>query len=636
MQIFVKNKQMERYYAGAYGQPVSTSKVDLRIAIIMVFFLLFSLAIAVQLFRLQIIRYNYYFTLASDQHEVMQKLYPVRGAIYAHDKHGESVSDVNDLYPLAMNKSLNLLYAVPKEIKDPEAVLQVLKEVFNLEEPAAQPTTAEEKVVKTEITPAKPLTAEELEKQKEDKQLVEDWRQKLNKSTDPYEPLKHFVSDKEIEILNSYQLKGIYSAREISRFYPENDIGSQLVGFVGQQAENNMLKGSYGIEGCYDKDLAGELGFLRSEKNSYGIADKELRIAKDGDSIVLTIDKTIEFYICDQLKKTIEKTGAERGSVVVINPQTGAIIAMCNEPGFDPNKYSEVKDIGFFVNNSISENYEPGSVMKPFTMAMGLDLGKVDPFMTYQDPGELIISNYPIRNFDDKSHGVRTMTQVLEESLNTGAVFVARKVGLEKFKYYLDAFGFGKRTGIDLCYEEAGNIRALADSNEIYMATASFGQGITATPIQLARALSAVVNEGKLMQPYIIDKIIDSNGEIVKQNKPVNTGQAISPKTAKLLSSMLISVVQNGHAKGAAIPGYLVGGKTGTAQVPDLVHGGYSADTIHTFMGFAPFSDPRLVAVVRLDKVKSTPYAEGSAVPLFRNIAQFVLNYLEIPPEVKN
>lgn len=644
MAILIKRKRYVSAQSANYGSTKATSRRDYRVGLILVFFILFLATMVVRLFKLQVLEHNYYVALASDQHEIFKQLYPVRGTIYVADK--EKKAEVLG-YPIAVNRNMNLLYAVPKSIKDPEAVLEVLKEVFNLKESAEAVVPAtilpEQKneiapLVETSIV----MTEEEkvlLAEKDADQKIVDTWRGKLAKKDDPYEALKHLVSDTERDKVKSYNLEGIQSSKEVTRYYPEQAFGSQLLGFVGKQSQNNILKGYYGIEGCYDKELAGETGFLRSELDNFGrwiaTAGQDFRKAKDGNNIVLTIDKSIEYFACDELAKAVAKHGAENGSLVVMDVSTGAILAMCNSPEFDPNKYNEVTNMRVFGNRAISESYEPGSVMKAITLASAIDGGKVDPFSTYVDTGELRISGYTIKNSDLRAHGLQTMTQVLEKSLNTGAAFAAKKLGLADFKKYIEGFGFGKKTEIDLCSEVAGNVKSLNDKNEIYLATASFGQGITATPIQLARAYGAIANEGKLMAPYVIDKIVDHDGNVIKETKPRVMSQIISPNTAKLVSSMLVSVVKNGHAKNAAIPGYMVAAKTGTAQMPDLVHGGYSEKTIHTFIGYAPFNKPKFVMLTKLTDPKDAKFAESTALPLWRTVAKFILDYYEVPTEVK-
>ena len=490
MPVLVKETKRVRYYS-SYDSVGRKGAKDYRIMSLGVFFVLFALAIIFKLYKLQIVEGAYYTALASDQHEIFKQLYPERGKIFFTDKKTPGTKS-DGCYPVALNKNLNLLYAVPAEVKDPDAVLEVLFEVFKLKDLANQIDKKVEVPKEPEVSSI--LTKEEIKKIESDKALITAWDERLCKEKDPYEPLKHLVEDVEIEAINSFKLEGIHSTPEMTRFYPEKKLGSQLIGFVGKQAENSMLKGYDGIEACYDKTLAGEPGFLRSELDSSGrmiaTAGKDLRQAEDGNDIYLTIDKAVEFYACNELNKAIEQYEARRGSLIAMDPQTGRIIALCNAPEFDPNKYNEYEDASIFNNNAIFESYEPGSVFKPLTLAAAIDAGKVDPFTTYVDTGELYISKFRIGNSIDTPQGVTTMTQVLEKSLNTGAVFAAQKLGLEEFKRYVEAFGFGHKTEIDLCGEDAGNITSLNDTNPVYLATASFGQGITTTPIQLVRAES--------------------------------------------------------------------------------------------------------------------------------------------------
>ncbi|MBU1132603.1 penicillin-binding protein 2 [Patescibacteria group bacterium] len=633
MAILIKKKQLVKYPGGSFCKLNKQGTADYRLIALSVFFILFFGLIVVRLFKVQVLEHNYYITLASDQHEIFRQLYPVRGNIFVQEKKGSLVSN-SKYYPLATNKNMNLLYAIPKDIKDPDAVLEVLKEVFEIEESEEEPPGENEGVENADVN----LTPEQLQ-QKKDDELIEKWRVQLAKENDPYEPLKHLASDEEMEKINSYNLEGITSIKEISRYYPEKNNGSQLLGFVGKQAENNMPVGYYGIEGCFNKTLSGEAGFLRSEMDNSGrwiaIAGKDFSKAKNGQDLVLTIDKSIQYFVCDELNKAVKDHLAENGSVIIMEPQTGKIIALCNSPDFDPNKYNEVEDIQVFNNLALTDTYEPGSVFKAITMAAALDSGKIDPFSGYEDTGEVVIGKDIIKNSDSKAHGWQTMTQVLEKSLNTGTVFVANKIGIDEFRRYVKAFGFGSKTGIDLCSEGEGNIGSLERGGEIYLATASFGQGLTTTALQLLKAYGAIANEGKLMEPYVIDSILDENGDVVKQNSPKIVGQVISPNSARLLGSMLVSVIKNGHGAKAGVPGYMVAAKTGTAQMADPVKGGYSEKTAHTLVGFAPYNNPRFVMVVKITAPKNDQFAETSAAPLFGKIAKFMLDYYDVPPDLQ-
>ncbi len=626
--------------------------------LLFLFFAIFALFITARLFKLQIVDGDYYTALAEGQHEIFRKLYPVRGNIYLSDKD-------QDRSPVAINKDMNMLFAVPEDVEEPDKVMDALKQVFNMRKYTADELTAvveEIERLEKDINYIEQFIGIDPENEEKNKKFLDEnipklealrqqhqdmiktndtldlWDKKLRKEDDPYEPLKHRVTDEEREQIENYEFAGIMFTTEITRYYPEKDTGSQVIGFVGQSDENSLLKGYYGFEGCYNKDLAGEMGFLRSEKDTRGrwiaVAGKDFREAENGHDFELTIDRSLQFFACGELKKSLEEYGAERGSVIVMEPTTGKILALCNAPEFDPNNYSKVEDISVYRNAVIMDSYEPGSVFKPFTIAAAMDQGAVDPFTGYEDTGEVKIDVYTIKNSDLKAHGWKNMTEVLEESLNTGTVFAARKIGIEEFLNYVLAFGFGKPTGVDLCLEGEGTVASLFKGHDIYLATASFGQGIMVTPLQLAAAYSAIANQGMLPNPYIVEKVFDKQGNLLRETKPTMDRQVISQETARQLSGMLVSVVKNGHATKARVEGYLPAGKTGTAQVADLESGGYSDKTIHTFAGFVPSDKPRFVIITKLDHVENVRYSSDSAAPLFSKIAKFALDYYNVPPEV--
>ncbi|MCK5460270.1 penicillin-binding protein 2, partial [Candidatus Parcubacteria bacterium] len=359
--------------------------------------------------------------------------------------------------------------------------------------------------------------------------------------------------------------------------------------------------------------------------------NSEIISAQDGADIVLTIDRAVQFKVCEELKKSIEQHSADSGSVIVINPSSGAVIAMCNVPFYDANFYNKA-DIDLFNNPIISSQYEPGSIFKAITMAAGLDSGVVNPDTVYNDEGCVKIGVETICNSDLKAHGRQTMSNVLEGSLNTGVIFVARKAGRDIFRKQVEDFGFGNPTGIELSSEAGGNISALNKKKEIYMATASFGQGVSVTSLQMVSAFAAIANNGKLMKPYLVKSIIGSDGS-EKETKPVEVRQVISKKTAILLSAMLVSVVEKGHGKRAGVEGYYVAGKTGTAQVPKKFGKGYEEDqTIGLFAGFAPVDNPRFAMLVKIDNPKDVIWAESTAAPLFGRLAKFILDYYQVEP----
>lgn len=412
---------------------------------------------------------------------------------------------------------------------------------------------------------------------------------------------------------------------QYARFYPEGSLASSVVGFLGFQ--DKIRKGQYGLEEYYEPWLSGQVGF-KNFLSQVGFGSS----ANQGSSLISTIDKNIQFFAETKLKELVEKWGASSGNVIIQDPKTGAILAMADYPNFNPNEYFNYS-LKEFINPNIQNPFEPGSSFKTITMAIALDAGAVTPETRYFDPGEVKILSATIRNYDLKSHGWQTMTEVLEKSINTGAIFAMRQVGQDKFLEYLEKFEFGNKTNIDLAGEANGNIKNLYTKREINFATASFGQGIAVTPLQLVNAYSAVANGGKLMRPYVIEKIIKPSGESVAI-KPEVIGEPISPETAKTLTSMLVSAIDNGSIKKARVPGYEIAGKTGTAQEAKP-EGGYSDFFIHNLIGFGPAQDPRWTILVKLDRPKGVETAAVSLADAFGDISRFLINYYGIPPTIE-
>jgi cell division protein FtsI/penicillin-binding protein 2 len=437
------------------------------------------------------------------------------------------------------------------------------------------------------------------------------------------------------------KLDGIAFIPRVRRFYPENNIGSHVLGFVGYVGAEE--RGRYGLEGFFDEELFGVPGSIKTGRGAQGnliiINDREYEKAKNGSDLILTINRIIQYTACHKLNETALRHGADGGSIIIMDPKTGGILAMCSWPDYDPNNYKEVEDIEIYNNPAIFSQYEPGSIFKTITMAAALDQGKITPETTYNDEGSVMISGWPkpIKNSDYDTHGGYgevNMTTVLEKSLNTGAIFAMQQIGPEIFSKYVKDFGFGEKTGIELETESAGNIKNLLGDKvyEIYAATASFGQGISVTPLQMVTAYAAVANGGILMKPYLVKEIVHSDGtKDITQPKQIK--RVVSERTAILLGGMLVNVVESGHAKRAGVDGYWVAGKTGTAQIASREQRGYSSRTIHTFVGFAPVEDPKFVMLVKLDDPKGIKFAASSAAPLFGEIAEFLLDYFEVPKE---
>lgn len=624
---------------------------DNRLHLILAIIFLFVGAVIFRLFNLQVSQYDLYVALASDQHQVFNKLEAERGKIFIQDGHNESASK---LYPMATNKDFALVYVVPKKVTDSEKASEQLYEILDKEktEKEVDEMLASDKFfsdngIDESVLPDKEKEdfkkiKRELEIELRKKKIIEDLKAKLSKKDDPYEPIRSKVDEKLLEKLKAANLAGIDYIMESHRYYPEANIGAHFLGFVGFDGEKKI--GQYGLEGFFNEELSGKTGSIKAERAAGGgliiINDREYEKAQNGADLVLTVNRSIQFEACNRLEESALQHGADSGSIIVMEPNTGAILAMCSWPDYDPNNYGDIKGINVYNNSAIFEDYEPGSIIKVLTMAAGIDQGKVKPESTYEDKGFLMIEGWPkpIKNSDYESfgaHGVVDMVTVLESSLNTGAIHVMLKVGPQIFSDYIKNFGLGEKTGIELETEGITNIVSLTNKRirPVEAATASFGQGITATPLQLVTAFAAVANGGVLVKPYMVKEIIFPNGD--KQvTQPKQIRRVISERTSLLVSGMMVSVVDNGHSKTAGVKGYYVGGKTGTAQAADKVRGGYSKDrTIHTFVGMAPVDDPKFVMLVKLDNPKDARFAESSSAPLFRKLAEFILNYYQVPKE---
>ncbi|MEA3463888.1 MAG: penicillin-binding protein 2 [Patescibacteria group bacterium] len=504
--------------------------------------------------------------------------------------------------------------------------------------------------------------------------IIGEYLKILKKKNDPYEPIAQKVDEETLKKLytglangqgadittedlkikdnvillkningeiEELKINGIAFKMKTHRFYTEDNIGSHILGFVGFSGDKQQ--GKYGLEGFFDQELYGKFGSIRTGRSAGGdliiINDRQYTKPQNGSDLILTIDRSIQWMACQKLNAAALRHGADGGSIIIMEPQSGAIIAMCSWPDYDPNNYQNVDDIKVYNNPAIFNQYEPGSIFKAITMAAALDQEKLTADTTYNDEGSVKIAGWPklIKNSDYDTHGghgIVNMNTVLEMSLNTGAIYAMQQIGSEVFSQYVKKFGFGEKTGIELETESAGDIRNLTAKKikPISAATASYGHGITATPLQMIVAYAAIANGGILMKPYLVKKIVHTDGA-KDVTKPKQIRRVISERTAILLSGMLVNVVESGHAKRAGADGYYVAGKTGTAQVASAAARGYGGKTIHTFVGFAPVDEPKFVMLVKLDDPKDVRFAASSAAPLFGEIAEFLLNYWQVEKE---
>lgn len=575
-----------------------TTPSTMRLRALFVAVVLCTLAIAARLFALMVLEHDFYAGLAEGSHEISAELVPTRGSVFVQD------SRTGEEFPVAINRDVFVAYADTREISDDktaEMVAEKLSAVFQYDD---------------------------------EKKFALFLR--LNQRTDPYEPIEQRVEERVRDDIRALALPGIGFVRRSDRFYPEGALAAQTIGFVGKNEAGDAV-GRYGVEGYWDPVLRGSGGFLEGFRSATGgwipLAERTFHKAEDGANIVLTLDRSLQYYACERLRKGMEEYEAESAALILMDPATGAIRAMCSLPDFDLNAYGRVADASAYNNMAIFTPYEPGSIFKPIPMSAAINEEAVSPDTAFTDTGERgFLCDKPIKNAGERKYGAVTMTGVLQNSINTGMVFVAEKLGKKKFREYVEAFGFGVREGLELDTESAGTAESLSKNSDekldCYAATAAFGQGLTATPLQMAAAFAAIANGGQLMKPYIVEEIRHSAGK-VERTRPKTIRQVLSGRAASLTASMLVQVVDHGYGGRAKVAGYYVGGKTGTAQIPGP--GGYTEDTNHSFVGFAPLENPKFVMIVKYEKPKRT-YAEVTAAPVFADIAAFALRYYEVPP----
>ena len=424
----------------------------------------------------------------------------------------------------------------------------------------------------------------------------------------------------------------IYFEDDQSRFYPEASMAAHLTGFIGSNEKGTDL-GYGGLEGYYQQDLAGRPGIVRQEKDAFNqpilIGSYALQEKKDGRQLTLNLNKGLQFMVEKRLKKALDQYGAKAGSVTVMDPKTGAVLAMASLPSFDAAEFNRY-DPSLYLNPVAAEAFEPGSIFKVIIMASALDVQVVEPD-TICDicSGPVKVDKYTINTWNDEYRPNSTVTDVIINSDNVGMVFVGQKLGLDKFLPYYHKFGFGDKTGIDLQDEVVPAGRTDGQWTFVDMATASFGQGFVATGMQLLAAVGAIANDGELIAPQVVKSVTGPDQQLILPVK--SKGQVVSKEAADQITAMMVAAAKTGEAKWTAVPGYNIAGKTGTAQV--AVGGKYSSEkTNASFIGFAPADNPKFVMLVTLKEPSSSPWASETAAPLWFQISQELLNHFNVVP----
>jgi len=544
-------------------------------------FLFFALVIF-RLFYWQVVKAQELSDMGLSQYGAVITLPAQRGEIKTSDD-----------FPIASNKVSYLVFANPKEVKDKNKLINTLSPILSLDIASASASLSLDKF---------------------------------------WVPLIHGVNTDTKDKIESLGLVGIGFEKEYTRFYPEASMAAQLIGFVGKDEAGN--RGYFGVEGFYDRLLRGKNGVALQVHDAFGIpilAKVNTKTSEiNGSSLTLSIQRPIQFLVEKRLKEGIEKYGASSGMVGVINPKTGEILAMASFPSFDPKKYQDYS-ADLYKNPFISNRYEPGSTFKPIVMSSALEEGVVKPQTKCPIcAGPVEIGGYVIHTWNDKYNKDANMVEVIQHSDNIGMVYVGEKLGLDKFLSFLRNFGIGDITGIDLQGEVAPQLKPKNSWYGVDFATASFGQGISVTPIELLSAISAIANEGKRMEPHIVSKIETQDGNIIKiQPKVLST--PISSKTAKIMTEIMVNAVEKGEASWTKLKGYRIAGKTGTASIP--IQGHYDPNkTIASFVGFGPAEDPKFVMLVILDRPTASIYGAETAAPIFFNIAKDILSFYGIAP----
>jgi cell division protein FtsI/penicillin-binding protein 2 len=560
---------------------------NLRINIVIVIVFLIGGIVLSRLFYLQINQGEYYKAMAQGQQTSLSDTQGERGEITF--KNGEM---------LAMTEKEPYLFISPDEIKDKEGTAQILAEKTGKDASAILALT--------------------------------------KKSGSLYEVIEENINKDKANEISDLALTGVYIGYKTKRYYPKESTGSQIVGFINEEG-----LGQYGLEEYYNDQIKGETAVAKTEKNPWSflfkLSDKE---SLDGASLGLTIDYNIQYMAEKLLAEGVEKYKAESGEIIVMDPNTGAIIAMAQNPNFNPNSY-QTASMDSFQNSCVQKLFEPGSIFKPLTMAAAINEKAVTPTTVFDDKlGYKQFGTYKVYNYSEKIWGKITMTEVLQGSVNTGVMYAESLIGNEKFYNYLKSFGLFENTDIDLAGEVSSTNKelkkALDNHIEVTFGNTSFGQGIGITPLQMIRAFSAVINGGTLYKPYVVETITTAGQEkkieptIVKEN-------IISADTSSQLRDMLINVVEKGFGHLAKISGYWIGGKTGTSQVPysslGINQSGYSDHTWQTFMGFAPALNPKFIVLIKLNNPTATKTSEYSAVPIFHDLAKYIFDYWQIPPD---
>lgn len=553
--------------------------------------LLFAGILISKLFLIQIVHSSSYKERADRQYVTPQSDIFERGTVFFERKGGQMVAAAvqSTGYKIAIN---------PGEVSDSESAYKKISAIVELDR--------------------------------------DEFSAKASKQEDPYEEVATHLSKEQADKVSALKIPGVYIYKEKWRFYPGGSMASHTLGFVAYKGDE--LGGRYGLERQYDSTLS--VGKDESYVNFFAEVFSNIKSsffedqAKNGD-VVTTIEPTVQSFLEKQISEVKKKYDVDSIGGIIMNPTDGSIYAMSVKPDFDPNDFSKVKNAYTFSNPLVENVLEFGSVVKPLVMAAGLDTGVVNANTTYNDKGSVIVEKKEIFNFDKKARGPGTsMQEVLNQSLNTGMVFVEQRLGKERMRDYMLSYGIKQKTGIDLPNETSGLVSNLNSPREIEYANASFGQGIALTPVEIIRALASLSNGGNLVVPHVVKEIKYNDGSKKEMAYPTSRVK-ITKETSEEITRMLVTVMDKSLKGGLAkLDNYSVAVKTGTAQVAKPAGGGYYEDRhTHSFFGYFPAYDPKFIVFLYAVDPKGVPYAAQTWADPFLDITKFLINYYEVAPD---
>ena len=455
------------------------------------------------------------------------------------------------------------------------------------------------------------------------------------KKGDPYEDVVFRVQDDVAKKIRALEIPGLLFVRDQWRFYPAHELAAQTIGFVGYQGDKKV--GVYGLEKGWQNTLVQTKDGLYLNPFAEIFTNLQAAVSTNPEahegSIVTSLEPSVQRTVEATLAKVVQRYSPKLAGGIVMDPQTGEIVAMAVRPTFDPNTYNTVADSGVYINPLVESIYEMGSIMKPLTMAAGIDTGAVSPSTRYNDTGCIEKSGKTICNSDDKAHGVVSMQEVLNQSLNTGASFVVDRMGHEVFGQFVQDLELGKKTGIDLPNEAAGRIQAIENGYDVDYASASFGQGIAVSPIEMIRALSILANQGVLPNPHVVTAIKYQSG-ITRSVEEKEGRRILSASSTEAVTRMLVTALDTALLDGALKEArYSIAAKTGTAQIASPGGGYYTNRFLHSFFGYFPAHEPKFIVFLYMVEPQTTDFAAATLARPFMDIAKYLINYYSIPPD---